>query len=294
MKKLILIASFLFFSISVFSQSYKPLLDNINEWHVTTCYFGCLTDKYYTNGDTIVDGKNYKILDGYHYISRTFLIREDVPNKKVYLNIVGQGFPDDFLLYDFSLNVGDIFNMQNPISPFPQDGGPFVLDSIIKRPLVDGNEYDHFYFSPTPGNTTSTENAVWVEGVGSLSIINAPGGNPNINATGALSCFFKNTEVFYANLDSIDDCIPVILNIKKNNLEKVIASKKINSNNCILSNTEDVKNVTIFNLNGKVIDKIINNRKNSISIDLSNYQNGLYIFLATGYGDTKKSFKIVK
>lgn len=196
MKNLILIASLFFFSISAFSQSYKPLLDNINEWHVTTCYFGCLTDKYYTTGDTIVDGKSYKILDGYHFISRTFLIREDVPNKKVYLNIVGQGFPDEFLLYDFSLNVGDTFNMQNPISPFPQDGGPFVLDSIIKRPLVDGNEYDHFYFSPTPDNTTSTENAVWVEGVGSQSLINAPGGHPNINAAGALSCFLKIRKCF--------------------------------------------------------------------------------------------------
>lgn len=100
--------------------------------------------------------------------------------------------------------------------------------------------------------------------------------------------------MFYANLDSIDDCIPVFLNTKTNNLEKVIASKKITSNNCILSNTEEVKNVTIFDLNGKMLDKVINNRKNAITIDLSKYQNGLYILLATGYGDTKKSFKIVK
>ncbi|MBK5212842.1 MAG: T9SS type A sorting domain-containing protein [Flavobacteriaceae bacterium] len=293
-KKIALVAVFSFFGISVFSQNYKPLLDNINEWHFTSCYFGCFTDVYYTNGDTIVDGKNYKILDGYHYISRTFLLREDVANKKVYLNLVSAAGNEEFLLYDFSLNEGDVFNMQNPISPFPEDGGPFVLDSIVERPLVDGNAYKHFYFSPTAGNTNSTENAVWIEGLGSLSLINAPGGHPDINAVGNLSCFFKNTEAFYVNLDSIDDCLPLVLGIKKNNLDNVIASKKTNSNNCILSNTQQVKDVTVFDLSGKKLEMITNNGKNSISIDMSNYQNGLYILLATGFGDTKRSFKIMK
>ncbi len=294
MKKIALVAVFSFLSISVFSQNYKPLLDNINEWHFTSCYFGCFTDVYYTNGDTIVDGKNYKILDGYHYISRTFLLREDVANKKVYLNLVSSAGNVEFLLYDFSLNEGDIFNMQNPISPFPEDGGPFVLDSIVERPLVDGNAYKHFYFSPTAGNTTSTESAVWIEGLGSLSLINAPGGHPDINDVGNLSCFFKNTEAFYVNLDSIDDCLPLFLGIKKNNIDNVIVSKKTNNNNCILSNTQQVKDVTVFDLSGKKLEMITNNGKNTISIDMSNYQNGLYILLATGFGDTKRAFKIMK
>ena len=56
-------------------QDYKPLLDNTNEWHVTNCYFGCLTDVYFTDGDTLVEGNNYKVLDGFHYISRSFLLR---------------------------------------------------------------------------------------------------------------------------------------------------------------------------------------------------------------------------
>ncbi len=294
MKLKVLITAFLFVGITAFSQSYKPLLDNLNEWHFTGCYFGCSTDVYYTDGDTIVDGNNYKILDGYHYISRTFLLREDVPSKKVYLKILSPGFNEEFLLYDFSLSQGATFNMQNPISPFPQDGGPFLLDSIVERPLVDGNAYKHFYFSPAPGNTTSTENAVWIEGVGSLSIINAPGGHPDINDVGHLSCFFKNTEAFYANLDSIDDCIPLVLGIKKHNLEEVIASKQTNSNICKLSNTQEVKSVTVFDLSGKKLEMKTNNGNNSITIDFSNYQNGLYIIMVTGFGDTKKSFKIVK
>src|SRR5690606_33024812 len=148
MKQTLFIAIFLFTGISVFSQGYKPLLDNLNEWHFTTCNFGCLTDMYFTDGDTIVDGTSYKILDGYHYISRSFLIREDIASKKVYLKIVSSGFGEEFLLYDFSLSEGSTHFMKNPITPFPQDGGPFILDSIVERPLVDGAQYKHFYFSP--------------------------------------------------------------------------------------------------------------------------------------------------
>ena len=294
MKQQILFASFFLLVTSVFSQSYKPLLDNINEWHVTSCFYGCHTDVYYTDGDTIVDGKNYKILDGYHYISRTFLLREEIAYKKVYMNLVNPGYNEEFLLYDFSLNEGDIFNMNNPVSPFPQNGGPFVLDSIVAKPLMDGTNYNHFYFSPAPGNSTSTNNAVWIEGVGSLSIINAPGGDPNINGAGHLSCFFKNTEVFYANLDSIEDCIPIHLGINNDNLNKVIVSKQNNTSMCILSNARDIRKVTIFDLSGKKLEEKTNSGKNAIIIDMSGYQKGVYIILAAGFGDTKKSFKVIK
>ena len=88
------------------SQNYTPLLNTFNEWQFTTCYTGCLTDIYYTDGDTTVNGKTYKILDGFHYISRTFLIREDVPNKKVYLlldNPGGHAFEN--LLYSSQIGL---------------------------------------------------------------------------------------------------------------------------------------------------------------------------------------------
>lgn len=294
MKQKLIIFSFFLLNVSVFSQSYKPLLDNLNEWHFTTCYFGCVSDVYYTDGDTIVNGKNYKILDGYHYISRTFLLREEVAAQKVYLNLVDANQNVEYLLYDFSLSQGDIFEMKNPISPFPRDGGPFVLDSIVSRTLQDGNDYQHFYFSPAPGNTVSTQNAIWVEGVGSLSMINAPGGYPNLNGVGSLSCFFKDAEVFYANFDSIEDCIPLHLGIKKNNLNDVIISKQNNSNDCILNNTQHVKTVVVYSISGKKLDLITNNGNDAIAIDLSRYPSGLYVILATGFGDTKKSFKIVK
>ncbi len=195
------------------AQDYKPLLDNTNEWHFTNCYFGCLTDVYYTSEDTLVAGNNYKILDGFHYISRSFLLREDVPAQRVYLRkLSNNGNGQEYLLYDFSLEEGESMQMYNPITPFPEYAGTFVVDSIRARILEDGQAYKHYYFSPDPTNNISDNNCVWVEGVGSLSIINAPSGLPDINGVGHLSCFFKQGELFYTNLDSISGCSPTLGN----------------------------------------------------------------------------------
>lgn len=294
MKKGLLFFAFFLFGVSAFSQDYTPLLDNVNEWHFTTCYSGCLTDVYYTDGDTLVDGKNYKILDGFHYISRTFLLREEVANKRVFLNKVAPGHNEEFLLYDFSLQVGDIFNMFNPVSPFPEDGGFFEVDSIVERPLADGNQYRHFYFSPAPGNTISFDNAIWIEGVGSLSMINAPGGKPDINGVGHLSCFFKNTEIFYSNLDSIDACTPIHLKVEQFKLNKVVLSKAQLEDYCILNNAENIKTVVVYTLSGKKLVKIEGKGKSKLKVNLSNFQSGLYILLATGISGDSKSFKVIK
>lgn len=191
------------------SQPYKPLLDNFNEWHFTTCFSGCNTDVYYTNGDTVVGGLSYKILDGYHYTSRTFLLHEDVATRQVTMAKIQPTKIDEFLLYDFGKNEGDTMELFNPNSPFTEDPGFFRLDSIRLHPLEDGNSYRHFYWSPAPGNTTYIAHPVWVEGVGSLSLINAAGAQPDFNGAGQLNCFFKNSDAFYVNLDSIDSCEPV-------------------------------------------------------------------------------------
>jgi hypothetical protein len=204
----------IFFSINGYSQPYQPLLETNNEWHFTTCFNGCLTDVYYTNSDTIVNGLSHKILDGYHYISRTFLLRENTEEKKVYLTKINPNRIDTYLLYDFSLEEGDTFDMKNPITPFPAEGGLFVLDSIRNRPFQENEIRRYFYFSPHPENTVSSQNAIWVEGVGSLSIINAPGGYPELNSVGSLTCFYKNSTLFYMDEDEETPiCAETILHI---------------------------------------------------------------------------------
>ncbi len=274
---------------------YTPVLDTYNEWQVTACFFGCTTDTYYTDGDTLVDGKTYKILDGYHYISRKFLLREEVAQKKVYLNFVETTTADEKLLYDFSLEVGDSINMQNPISPFPSEAGYYQVDSIIPRPLVDGANYDHFYLSPTPSNTVGNTNAVWIEGVGSLSLLNAPGGEPNINGVGHLSCFFKNGELFYSNLDSIDACKPnIILDRKEvgNPMDKLILIQT-EASTYELRNAQNVASLEIFSLQGRKLQQLNHQGAASLQCNLETLPNGLYILLATSNTYQQKPFKVL-
>lgn len=292
-RKLLFIFTLQFFSPST-AQDYKPLLDNYNEWQFTTCFYGCLTDVYYTNGDTIVDGLNYKILDGYHFISRTFLLREELASKTVYLNFVQTSGNKEYLLYDFSLNVGDSIDMKNPISPFPTDAGFYKVDSIVNQPLVGGKEYRHFYLSPTPSNTISNTPAVWIEGAGSLSLINAPGGHPDINSVGLLSCFFKNGELFYSNLDSISGCDPVILatDIGYSPFEKITLNTIIENGECNMNHTENIRFVDVFDLNGRKISELKTIGQNQLSLDFSNFSAGIYLIVAHSEKFEKKVFKV--
>ncbi len=275
------------------SQDYTPLLDTVNQWHVTYCYFGCNTDVYYTDGDTIVNGKNHKILDGYHYISRTLLLREEVEDKKVYFTrIVSPTEILEYLIYDFSKQEGDTLQMMNPLSPFPEDGGYFLLDSIVNRQLVDGEEYRHYYFTPTVSNTISSNNAVWVEGLGSLSIINAPGGDPDINGVGHVSCFFKNDDLFYTNLDSITGCEPVLhVGDVKRPLTAVFAVYD-NEELITLHNTSAVQEITLYSLTGKFIDSKIYHNKEQIELSVKNLRSGIYLLHMTNTKGAKRLLRV--
>ena len=287
---------FFIFSTLLFSQDYVPLLDDYNEWQVTNCYFGCLTDVYYTDGDTITDGHNYKILDGYHFISRTILLREDILEKKVFLNFIQATGNTEYLLYDFSLNIDDSIDMKNPISPFLENAGYYNLDSIIPRPLVNGSDYRHFYLSPSESNIVSTTNAIWIEGAGSLSLITAPSGEPDINGAGHLSCFYKNGDYFYTNLDSIDSCEPtVILNINESNypLSDIIVSSNNILNTCHLINLENIKLIDIYNINGKKVASYHNYGNKELKFDTTSYQAGIYFIIVYTNQFKKKTIKII-
>lgn len=295
MTKKIIFFYFLLSGLPFFGQTYIPMLDTQNEWHFTTCYEGCITDIYYTNGDTLVNNKMHKILDGYHYISRTFLLHEDVEEKKVSLTKISPTRIDEFLLYDFSLEEGATFEMKNPITPFPEEGGLFVLDSIRNVEISPGTTRKHFYFSPHETNQVSTQNAIWVEGVGSLSIINAPGGHPDINNVGLLNCFFKNAELFYSNLTpEVSVCEPTILSLSENKEQEIIVYYPENNKSiCYLKNTENVKKIELFDLNGRKLAVFQNQFENEIRIDLHSFSNGIYN-LKLFCNDSEKQLKIMK
>ena len=127
------------FSYSIFGQSYQEMLNHDIEWQLTSCNNGCITDVYYTDGDTLYNAFNYKILNGYHYISKTFWLRENTNDQKVFLSFLQNNIRKEVLLYDFNLSKGDSININNPISPFPANPGMYIVDSTSIIQLNDVN-----------------------------------------------------------------------------------------------------------------------------------------------------------
>lgn len=276
------------------SQPYKPLLEEENEWHVTYCFGGCLTDKYFTDGDTLVNNLQYKILDGYHFISRTFLLREELQNKKVYLAKVEPGHSDEYLLYDFSLEEGDSIQMLNPVSPFPDEGGYFILDSIRQRPLADGNLYRHFYFSPAASNSVSNWNPEWIEGAGSLSLINSPGGNPDINGVGRLSCMFKGGELFFHDPEIEPVCNSIMRSVDEApGYELKYYQDKIRKKLVLVSSVK-LNFIKIYDTGGmEIYAGKMNSIGNNWEADISKFTSGIYFVSVIDEFNKKKFIKII-
>tara|TARA_Y100001954_G_scaffold59256_1_gene64085 strand:+ start:2152 stop:2901 length:750 start_codon:yes stop_codon:yes gene_type:complete len=244
--------------IGIGQQKYNQMLTNDVEWQLTSCYNGCITDVYYIDGDTIYNGYNYYILNGYHFISKTFWLREDIQNQTVYMSFVYNNIRKEVLLYDFDLEIGDSINISNPISPFVANPGYYIVDSLVSLELQNGLYYEVFYLSSSSVNIN--ESAVWIEGIGSLSLINAPGGTPNVNGAGKLSCYFNKGDLIYSQLDSIDNCILVNQVLSSELFNSRINNRKlINVVDILGRKTTPVSNILLFYIynDGTVEKKII-------------------------------------
>ena len=296
MKKLLLILLLSTLSFCCKSQAYIPMLNSYAEWHVTNCYFGCITDRYYTIGDTSIAGYNYKFLDMYHYM-KNFILREDTVERKIYMMFLGPSSkpPGDQLLYDFGMNIGDTIDVVNPNSPYPSSSGKFVLDSIKLKPLVV-KPHRYFYLHALDTVTAGVKNTIWVEGIGSLCLINTPGAPPNINGVGQLSCFFNNGVKEYENLDSIMACQSVypLSGVRENNKFKnsvIISPNPANNFFTIKANNYDFagQKIEIINMFGKKEFEMTYYN----SVNISSLSSGLY-FLRFIINEQSYTFKFVR
>ncbi len=278
LKLLLVNICLILFSKTMRSQAYIPMLKYYGEWHVTNCNSGCSTDKYYTIGDTLINGLHYTFLDKFHYL-KNFVIREDTSSRKVYLRLLADPPPaKEYLLYDFSLQVNDTISVTNPGSPYPKYPGNFIIDSIVLKPLVNKN-HRYFYLHSEDTLTSYTKTTIWVEGVGSLCLINTPGALPQINGAGKLSCFFSNNINEYSQLDSITDCVsiyPVGIKEIKSNINYIV-SQNFDSNSIIInSEQEEIVNIQIYSTDGKLeFEKYITDKQSNIN--LSSFSKGLLL-----------------
>lgn len=119
----------------------------------------CGQGTYAAAGDTLISGVSYtRINDVYlgQVTSTTFyLFREDTAQRKVYRLWSGQ----EYLVYDFSLSVGDTFNISHPTVGVEES---YVIEGI-DTVSVGNSLRKRFNFG---GPQSLPESYYWIEGIG--------------------------------------------------------------------------------------------------------------------------------
>lgn len=194
-KSFLIIASLFLLSIGIKSSSaqvYQSMLGDSTGWYINYYYIFFNTDYYWASEDTVMDGKSYKIMNGFHYNRNTYL-REDTLSRQVfYRQKQGYKANEDVLIYDFGMQVGDSMLLYNPNSTLLDSVGFFVLDSIVSENLL-ADSRRIFYLSKSDGS----DRARWIEGIGSTTIVNSSSGIAD--TTFELTCFFKDGLHIYAS-----------------------------------------------------------------------------------------------
>lgn len=254
------------FNTKSFSQEYFPLLDN-SSWIIFIADFGGIEYREInqSNDETIGAYTYKKFIDN---TNQQFLLREDIPSKKIYKLVNGS----EVLLYDFSLQVLDNITLVNEQS--------YQVESITNV-NVNGGQRRRFYLRNLDNNSPFL-NEVWIEGVGNyghpLLATNEIFTDPSFE----LKCSFQNgVNIFNQGIAYGLTPTSCTLNIEEqNNLSKRISfAPNPFKSELIISTKLGFKNSTlkVFNSLGQIVKQIDNINSNEIILKRDNLNNGVYL-----------------
>ena len=236
--------------------------------------------QYWTAGDTIINGQTYKkIVSNPCYIGHDGYIgaiRED--NGKVYV-IPGPGFgyelEDEFLLYDYTVQVGDIITSTAPYGVLSY---PLTVMQIDEITLETGKKRKQFILD---------YEVIWIEGIGSTSgLFNDAMEHPTNYNVSYLVCFKQEDEILYKDEEwcqsnCCDDITADAITISS--AAKTVITRE--NNQIILDFPEIFSGETIlrlFDTTGRIVytSTIV---QDSFELNISSYPQGIYlIFIQNG------------
>ena len=202
-------------------------------------------------------------------------IREE-QNKYYLRNLVGE----EGLAYDFSLNIGDTVEINNPFGALPVEAIVTNIDSVFIEPgnewrkRISLYEYQYFFIGED-----------WIEGIGSSAGLTVSGMDMTLLTGGddyTLLCYYEEDEMlFKSSLYNL--CYYPIVDIPEINQGEGDVSLFPNPVNDIsylkIQNPEN-KNCTIviYNLYGKLMQKFSISSSVEIEINSKDYSNGVYFY----------------
>jgi hypothetical protein len=295
MKKLVFLLVGVLMSTMTFSQDYYPFPDTNAIWN-NESYWSPYKwiNRYGIYGDTTIDSHNYKKIykiendSTLNINNMTYYaaLREN-ESKKIFLKI--PEFDFEFLIYDFSLSVGDTVNTNAPNGYLNWE--PCIITAIDTIELENNQQRRRFKINDWG------EYEYWIEGIGSIGGLFHPISDYILGTINKLLCFKHNDTSFYINNPNCDKCFcSLATSIEELNVWNSEIKIYPNPTSTILniSTVSEIGELEIklFNSNGTLIESRLV-RAFPAQIDVKNYPSGIYTLHLTN-GQQEQFTRFIK
>jgi len=289
MKKQILLFMAVVGSALITSAQYTPLVNEDNTWRGRS--FGWVLQNYFEtfDGDSIIEGVTYKKM-WYQNVAateayQTALIREDVAAQQVFI-YTGEPGSEEQLLYDFTLEAGDVVTVWGVGSP------QTITITSVGTTTVGGTERKKFNFTDAMGA------AYWIEGIGSMygikdaALGNVADYNPNV------TCFYEGNDLAWSNPTNDTPC-DLFLGVheQEESFDMTIGPNPANDVlNIFCPSSLAGKNVDvrIFSGTGQLMLNKQVNLAARMQVDLPDMSEGLYLIIFSASGKTLAAEQFIK
>lgn len=304
LSKITLLFSVLFAGITTDSYSqYQQSYKGNPQWYTYSWFEISYNTNYQFSGDTIINDTIYKKLINFptNNIGPYFqmdLVREDTINRTIYQRLNST----DFLIYDFSLNVGDTFHYVNP--QWTNATCNLVLDSITDTIYNSFGQYLEINLIPQKvfylhdATNPLDNNIVWVESIGSLagplfSFHDWQGGNEGET----LLCHYNENEIrdyhYIYNFEQ-NPCEGFVGINEPVEVEQVTVFPNPISKGNINIEGQNIKTIKILGSLGNVISCTAVKSGNHFEISFENRPTGVYFIQVTFSNNESTIKKIIK
>jgi len=270
------------------NNDYHPLVQEGKVWKVLYAewqfpippspmgWYTYITQSFMFEGDTIIDGKEYKKLftslkENPIYPNDWWVfsfMRED-ENKRVWEKKNANAL--ETLLYDFSLQIGDTVPAEIGFQEFQ----PITIENITYKMMNNGEERKILHLSSISNWFSSNYKEFWIEGIGSCLGLLEPITGELVGGFNSLLCLHENEELIFNDnpwwgrcyimgslgINACDNQIHIFPNPAKDmlyieNIDKL-----------------DVNNISLINIQGQIIRQF---ESRATQLDVSGITSGIY------------------
>jgi hypothetical protein len=275
-KRILFILSILAFNFSLFAQQVFPTFSDGAKWNVYECFwFDCTTRTYYFEYDTTFCGQNYSKMNFYDS-NKSGYFRSD--SLKTYFRKTPNCFDKEYLIYDYSLAVGDTAFVGFNLDLFDEkDTSEFVLESIDTVNYF-GVERQRFNMKYDPVNQGWFGRSMyWIKGIGSDIHPFYPFKclMDGCEESNQLLCFDSlSVQLFQSPITT--DCVTTILGISELENEISIAPNPFSDVLTFSIQNAAIYHITIYSSIGTKINEFLVDAQTELTIGTTELLAGSY------------------